>query len=177
MARLDDPLLGVGTEGGAVGDAVPRTELLHTRPDRQHIPRGLVAEHQGQGVGVGSGPLINVDKVQTDGALLQQHLALGRSADLHLLELEDIWTAEPVYPDCFCHLVASVSAGRGSTIIGRVVAAPQWPRSAGRQRAGLPDMHQPSGLLRAGMPGRVPREGAPDRGSAQGLGPSRCSPR
>ncbi len=93
-----DAVHGVGAH--RIGDdPVADLELLHLRPDRLDDSRAFASEHRRKRHRIEAGAEIDVDEVEADRGVADQHLARAGRADLDLLPAQDLGAAGLVDAD------------------------------------------------------------------------------
>jgi hypothetical protein len=114
--RRQDALLRIRARlRGHVRDAVAGLDVAHARPDGLD-DAGALASYAGRQHAdrVKTRTVVDIEEIQTDGGLADQHLAASRGTGVELLPPKDVGTARGVKPDRVRH--PAESNGRRSAV-------------------------------------------------------------
>ena len=99
---LDQPVFGVSTVATDIGDAIARLHIAHAFAHRFHHARGFSAGGERlRRPGIEAAAEIDVDEIDADGGMTQQHLAGAGLSHRHLAPLHGIGVARCVENNSF----------------------------------------------------------------------------
>jgi hypothetical protein len=103
--RLDTQEVGSITNRKTVSGsyAITDGDATHPGTDRLDDPRALAAEPRRQRAGIETGALVDVDEIEPDRGLPDQHLAAARLRSHDRFPAQDLWTAVGVDADGVRH--------------------------------------------------------------------------